>query len=163
MGAEAPGLPFHRAPVGQELRLPRLAMALGFSFGVLVWEGACYWQGVGGVGFNSSSSPKLLANRRAVEGYCAFLSCFGNDDDDGLLVRASAVLKRQGHKKLAPWETRPPLGAQKTRALSGAHQSCGKTRGKPRVGMAPHDATGPVGCVWHSFQFANGGGTCHYT
>ena len=26
-------LPLHRAPVGQELRLPRLAMAFGFSFG----------------------------------------------------------------------------------------------------------------------------------
>ena len=51
----------HRAPVGQELRLSRLAMVLGFSYGFLVWTGACYWHGVvGGVMFNSSSSSSMI-------------------------------------------------------------------------------------------------------
>jgi hypothetical protein len=31
-------------------------MALGFLFGVLGWAGACYWNCVGGVMFNSPSS-----------------------------------------------------------------------------------------------------------
>ena len=37
----------------------RLAMALGlsgFPLVFLVWAGACYWHGVGGVVFNSSST-----------------------------------------------------------------------------------------------------------
>ena len=33
--------------------------------------------------------------------------------DGELLVRASAVLKSQGRRKLAPWETRPGQGAHK--------------------------------------------------
>ena len=62
----------HRAPVGQELRLPRLATTLGFSFGLLVWADACYWHGVGGAMFNSPSSrdARISCFRRRSLGDC---------------------------------------------------------------------------------------------
>ena len=43
----------------------------------------------------------------------ACASATPSDDDGELLVRASAVLKSQGRRKLAPWETRSSLGARK--------------------------------------------------
>ena len=49
------GTAVHRAPVGQGPSGPDwLATALGFW--ILVWTGACYWHGVSGFVFNSTSS-----------------------------------------------------------------------------------------------------------
>ena len=93
-------------------------------------------------------------------------SCRGSSrasDEDELLARVSAVLKSQGHRKLAPWETRSPLGSQSVNicALSETHHLAGKIAGETREGVASYDATSP-GCVWYSFQFANGGENRHY-
>ena len=46
-----------------------------------------------------------------------------------LVLRASGVLKSQEHSRLAPWETRPPLGARKL-ALCPGRIICGKIREK---------------------------------
>ena len=56
-----------------------------------------------------------------------------NDDDDELLVRASAVLKSQGPENWSrgPWETRSPLGAYKLALCPGRivrENPGGKTR-----------------------------------
>ena len=62
-GQQAHGRTLHRAPVGRWPGTPGSWLA-GHFFWVLVWTGACYWHGVGGFMFNSSSS----ANRHTVEG-----------------------------------------------------------------------------------------------
>ena len=52
--------------------------------------------------------------------FTAACSPEGPQNDDGeLLVRASAVLKRQEARKLAPWETQSPLGAHKLALCPG--------------------------------------------
>ena len=60
----------HRAPVGQGPPGPGwLAISFGFWLQVLVWTGACYWHGVGGFMFNSSSSrPGALGAGRLALG-----------------------------------------------------------------------------------------------
>ena len=54
------------------------------------------------------------------------------DDDDELIVRASAVLKSQGPEN---WSRgRPGLRWARTNSRSARDASCGKIRGKPQGG-----------------------------
>jgi len=52
-------------------------------------------------------------HKQAQKALCARSGRAHPADDGELLVRASAVLKSQGRRKLSPWETRPGQGAQK--------------------------------------------------
>ena len=70
-----------------------------------------------------SSSFRLLRAPRNCVIFCLCIILIGEletaADDNELLVRTSAVLKSQGQIKLAPWETRPPLGAHKPALCPG--------------------------------------------
>ena len=71
------------------------------------------------------------------------------NDDDELIVRASAVLKSQGPEN---WSRgRPGLRWARTNSRSARDASCGKIRGKTAGGVTSCDAAGP-GYLWYSFR-----------
>ena len=78
--------------------------------------------------------------------------------DDGLLVRALAVLKSQGHRgqKTGPVGDLPPRWARTNSRSVRRDTSCGGIREKNARGVASYGATG-TGFVWCSFLILNKG------